>query len=399
VASGHVQLWPSGAFDFGARVQFGIPFGAPDPRRAPVFVSASLEGWVANKAFSAEAAAELLVLGQRAARGELLISSVGWAACGQLGWLRGGAARRWTEPTATVLAGSCDVGPYRARRSAAAAQDGPLTLRLPDSSAGTMLRFRGNGGPPRVVLEGPGGQRVAASADGSPVVNSRFVVLQDPSASATQVAIRRPAGTWRVTVADGSPTVAGVDSADVLDRPKVSARVGGRGAKRTLTWKLSPRPGQRVTFAEEGGDSAAVITKTSAARGRVRFTPEAGNGRARRIVATVEQSGTPRDALTVARYTAPAWRKPARPSRLRAKRSGSNLIITWRAAARAARYSVYVTSADGDRQVFILSARKRRLKVRDVQKDDRATVQVAGLRSDNAPGRPAILKLKPVKRR
>jgi hypothetical protein len=202
-----------------------------------------------------------------------------------------------------------------------------------------------------------------------------------------------------VTVPEGSPAVAGVDSADVLERPTVSAHVAGRGARRTLTWKLSPRPGQRVTFAEEGGDSAAVIKKTSAARGRVRFTPAAGNGRARRIVATVEQSGAPRDTLTVARYKAPAWRKPARPSRLRGKRSGSSLIVTWRAAAGAARYSVFVTSADGDREVFILPARKRRLKVRDVKKDDRATVQVAGLRSDNVPGRPATLKLKPVKRR
>ncbi len=74
-------------------------------------------------------------------------------------------------------------------------------------------------------------------------------------------------------------------------------------------------------------------------------------------------------------------------------------MVTWRAAAGAVRYSVYVTSADGDREVFILPARKRRLKVRDVQRDDRATVRVAGLRSDNTPGSPASLKLKPVKRR
>jgi hypothetical protein len=262
-----------------------------------------------------------------------------------------------------------------------------------------MVRFRGSGGAPRVVLEGPGGQRVAASDDGSPVVNSRFVVLQDASESATHVAIRRPGGSWRVTVPEGSPTVAGVDSADVLERPAVSARVVGKGARRTLTWKLSPRSGQRVTFAEEGGDSAAVIKKTSAARGRVRFTPAAGNGRARRIVATVEQSGTPRDSLTVARYKAPSWKRPARPRGLRARRSGSSLVVTWRQAAGAARYMVFVTSADGDREVFLLPARKRRLKVRDVKKDDRASVQVAGLRSDNAAGPAAKVRLRPVRRR
>jgi hypothetical protein len=240
---------------------------------------------------------------------------------------------------------------------------------------------------------------VSASADGSPVVNSRFAVLQDANESATDVLIRKPAGTWTVTTPDGSPTVAGVATADVLERPDVSARVSGSGAKRTLSWKLTPRPGQKVTFAEKGADSAAVLKTTSAARGRVRFTPAGGNGRKRSIVAMVQQSGAPRETLTVARYTAPAWRKPARPSRVRAKRSGSSLIVTWRAAAGAARYSVFVTSADGDREVFILPARKRRLKVRDIQKDDRATVKVTGLRSDNVPGRAATLKLKPVKRR
>jgi hypothetical protein len=240
---------------------------------------------------------------------------------------------------------------------------------------------------------------VAASADGSPVVNQRFVVLQDASESATHVAIRRPAGNWRVTVPDGSPAVAGLESANVLEPPAVSARVVGKGARRTLTWKLSPRPGQRVTFAEEGGDSAAVIKKTSTARGRVRFTPESGNGRARRIVATVEQSGTPRDALTVARYKAPAWKRPARPRGLRVRRSGSSLVVTWRRAAGVARHMIFVTSADGDREVFVVRAAKRRLKVRDVKKDDRALVQVAGLRSDNVAGPSATVRLRPIRRR
>jgi hypothetical protein len=60
---------------------------------------------------------------------------------------------------------------------------------------------------------------------------------------------------------------------------------------------------------------------------------------------------------------------------------------------------VYVTSADGDREVFVLPARKRRIKVRDVKTDDRALVQVAGLRSDNAAGPSATVRLRPVRRR
>jgi hypothetical protein len=399
LSSGHVNLWGSGAFDFGIRVEIGFPVGPGDPRRKPVFVGASLDGWLSRTNFGAEGVAELIVLGVRAARAEMVLSNVGWAACGQLGWLRGGAAQRWSERDPSIMGGSCDVAVYRARKTAHAAQGGPMTLRLRDSSRGTVLRFRGNGGPPRVILEGPGGQRVAASTDGSPVVNRGFVVLQDADSSATHVAIRRPGGRWRVTVAEGSPPVTGVDSADVLEPPSVTARVRGRGSKRTLSWRLRRVPGQRVIFAETGRDSARVITKTTAARGSVRFTPADGNGRARKIVAMVQQAGAPRATLTVARYTAPPWRKPARPSRLRVRRKGSNLLVSWRRASGAARYMVFVKAADGERELFVVPARKRRLRVRGVKKTDRALVRVAGLRSDNAAGALATRRVKPVRRR
>jgi hypothetical protein len=278
-----------------------------------------------------------------------------------------------------------------------AAQDGPLTLRLDAAPRGTLLRFRGNGGPPRVVLEGPGGQRVEAPADGTPVADDRFVVLQDPGEAATFVAIRRPAGTWRATVPTGSPAIQGFDSAAVLEPPRVAARVSGKAGKRVLRWRLRALPGQRVTFAEEGSDSANVITRTSRARGKVRFTPAAGTGRARRIVAIVEQRGAPRDTLTVTRYTAPAWRRPAKPRRLRVKRKGTTLIATWRRAAGAARYTVFATSADGDREVFVLPGGRRRVRIPDVQRNHRARVEVAGLRSDDLPGPRARVNVKPAR--
>jgi hypothetical protein len=107
----------------------------------------------------------------------------------------------------------------------------------------------------------------------------------------------------------------------------------------------------------------------------------------------------PRDTLTVARFTAPAWRVPARPRRLRARRKGTTLVVTWRPAAGAARYQLFATSADGDAEAFVLPARRRRLVVKDVEPRDRAVVVVAGLRSDGQAGPSARLALKPDKRR
>jgi len=398
VAQGHFEWYPSSAFSFGAGIHFVFQQGGIQ-NPGTLDISAGLEGWASRSAVGGEGTATVKLYGATLAKAEMVVSRAGWAACGQIGWFRVGAAVRLPGDTLVLMGAGCDVAPYRAAKSAHAAQGGPMNLKLRASGAGTLLRFRGNGGAPKVVLDGPHGQHVAASADGSPVKSGSAVVLQDPDGAATHVALKKPAGQWTVTTAAGSPTIAGVDSADIMEPPAVSARVGGRGAKRTLTWKLKPRPGQRVTFTEVGRDASAVIAKTSASRGRARFTPASGNARARRIVATVEQSGMPRDSVTVARYTAPAWRKPAKPRKLRARRSGSNLIVTWGAAAGAARYAVYVTATDGERELFMTSARKRRLKVRGIARVDRAVVKLQGLRADGVPGKAATLRVKAGARR
>ena len=274
-----------------------------------------------------------------------------------------------------------------------------MTLRLDDAARGALVRFRGNGGPPLVVLEGAGGQRMEARADGTPVADGRFVVLQDPGEAVTYVAIRRPAGTWHVTTPPGSPSVQGIDSADVLERPRVTARVSGKGDKRVLSWRLSALAGQRVTFAEEGRDSANVIARTTKARGKIRFTPSTGSGRVRKLVAIVEQGGTPRDTLTVARYVALPPRRPAKPHQLRVRRKGTTLIATWRRVPGAAGHMVFATAADGDREVFVLPAGKRSVRIPDVQPSHRARVEVAGLRSDNLAGPRARVDVKPVRPR
>jgi hypothetical protein len=300
VAQGHFEWYPTSAFSFGAKIHFPSQEGGV-VSSGGLDISAGLEGWASRGAVGAEGAAAVKVYGATLARAEMALSNVGWAACGQIAWFRVGAARRFPNGSLMLIASGCDVAPYRAAKSAHAAQSGPMTLNLRASGAGTLLRFRGNGGAPKVILDGPHGQHVTASADGSPVKSGTAVVLQDPDGAATHVALRKPAGRWTVTTAAGSPSIEGVDSAGIMEPPAVSARVGGHGTKRTLTWKLKPRPGQRVTFTEVGRDASAVIAKTSAPRGRARFTSAAGNARARRIVATIEQSGIPRDSVTVAR--------------------------------------------------------------------------------------------------
>ena len=88
----------------------------------------------------------------------------------------------------------------------------------------------------------------------------------------------------------------------------------------------------------------------------------------------------------MARYRAPARRRPAKLRRLRVRRKGAAVTVSWRRAARAAQYSVFATSADGDREAFVVPGRKRRLRIPTCSGPHRATIEVAGLRSDGAAG-------------
>ena len=81
------------------------------------------------------------------------------------------------------------------------------------------------------------------------------------------------------------------------------------------------------------------------------------------------------------------------------RRRGSSLVIAWAAAAGAARYVVYVTGSDGERELFTTAAGKRRVKGRGVKQDDSATVSVEGARADGVTGRAAKLRVRPAGRR
>jgi hypothetical protein len=185
----------------------------------------------------------------------------------------------------------------------------------------------------------------------------------------------------------------------VLEPARVKARVSGRRFSRTLTWRLRRLPGQRVRFVEEGPDVKRTLTTTSRARGRLRFRPGFGSAGARTVVAIVDQNGMPRDAITVARYTAPGPPRPQRPRRLRARRRGSAITVSWRPARGAASQRVVVSRPRGRRDLLVLKPRRRKLRIADVDRDERVTVEVAGLRRDNVPGRSAKVRVKPKRRR
>jgi hypothetical protein len=292
---------------------------------------------------------------------------------------------------------SCDVGPYRASR-ARVSQAGPTHLSF-DGDDPVVIRIDGDGGAPAVALTGPGGFRITTPLvpSGAPG-DARHILLQDEENDATFVALRHPRGSWSLEAMAGSAPIRSVQTADVLKPAKVSARVSGRGSARRLSWRLRRQPGQRVRFVEQGPDVKRALTATRRAKGRVRFRPGFGSAGPRTIVAIVEQNGMPRDTITVARYTAPAPPRPQRPRRLRARRRGSAVVVAWRPGRGAASQRVVVRRARGRSDLFLVKARRRKLRIARVDRDERVAVEVAGLRRDNVPGPSAKAKVR-VKRK
>ena len=129
-----------------------------------------------------------------------------------------------------------------------------------------------------------------------------------------------------------------------------------------------------------------VLRTTSAASGRLRFTPSAGAGSAaRRIEARVSQGRLPRKVVTVARFQAST--RLVRVVGIR--RTGSTL--RWRAQAAAASYSVVLAGPGG--QVTTQTARGARLVLRPALRRARLTVTVYPVSAFDRAGRATTVTL------
>ena len=255
------------------------------------------------------------------------------AACGTIGFFTGGFGYTYATKALTVMGPFvCDVGAWRATASVAQA-GGARTLRL--GAGNTVLRLTGRDAPPVAILRGPGGRIVTVPAAGEPgIATHDAVVIRDPAAHVTYVALRDAKGTWTVEPQPGS-AIASIDGAAIEPPPAVKAKVSGRGAKRALRWSVSgTRPGQKVSFVELGKATTHALGTVSGRRGTLRFAPGAGPGGARRIVATVEQGGLPRKRSVVARYSAPAPPRAGRPGKLKLQAKGSKLLVRFGKAAQ-----------------------------------------------------------------
>jgi hypothetical protein len=355
--------------------------------------TADVSGWLFKSDFNVEAAAHICLGDLGCAGGSVVFSSNGFAGCAEIGPWDVGAGYKWGEGVDIMFSG-CDIGPYRA--TAAAAQAGaPRAVTFGQGLPSGVVAVQGQGGPPHVTLVGPGGARVEDTPGAKAQVGSTLA-FHNPQTNTTYFLLKDPAaGAWSVEPAADSTPVTAVQAADGLKDPKVTGavkRVKPGSRDRILSYDVTPVPGQKVTFAEQGKAAARPIGGVAkSGRGTIRFTPADGPGGPRKILALVSSYGKPRTQLTIATYVAPAPPKPATIKRLKARRSGTKLAVTWATAANAARYELRATVSDG-RRIFVRQ-KGTRFTIPAVASKTRATITVVGLKADGTRGGKGTVKV------
>jgi hypothetical protein len=419
LAGAYFHYYTSGLIQFGAQLKVGLPeesgeipepLNPPTPQQLqeeknnkPLYVEAALNGAVYHSKLDAEATAavRLNALGFHAqVTGEALLSEIGLVGCAELNvfgfHVNVGGSYTWATRQLELIGKNCSVGPFRTVElgSLASAAANGHTFRLAAGHA--WLALAGVGGPPRITLSGPGGQRVSVpTSSTAPLMVKGFVVLQDPEDKTTYIAIQNAGGTWHEAPEPGSPAVRAIDSASILPAPSVSAHVQGHGRRRTLRWHMRQVPGQRVVFWEKGADSAQVIGSTSAADGRLRFTLANAPAGRRTIVAQVLSFGKPRKDSALASFEAPREQLPGRPEHLKVSAAtDGGVLVSWHSSALAQRYTVDV-AAHGSHLVEVVDGRAHSVVVNDVLPITAAIVSVTGETDAGVSGPAARATLSP----
>jgi hypothetical protein len=344
-----------------------------------------------GKEFSAELSGDLLVDGYGIASADGIISSKGVGACGKYLLLEIGFTYPWGGSPTPMLE-SCDLGPLRVQpvsAESAAARAHAAIASVP-VSAGTSvsdISVTGSGGVPSVVLTDPEGHTVIPQTLSPATVHAAAIAVSFAKTNTTLIALRTPhAGGWQVAAAPGSVPITSVASARGYAAPMLNAHVTGRGYQRALHYDVTSRSGLSVTFAEQGGRVYKTIGTARGARGTLRFSPAAGAAGRRAIYAIVTESGTPRERVKVASYTAPGPARPGRVKGLRVDARGGSFRITFGTATNAAHYLLRLTGSDGRRQVVLVSHGAHRVTVPALGYEDRLAVSVSGVSSYQRSG-------------
>lgn len=283
--------------------------------------------------------------------------------------------------------GAADVARARAGQS--------FTVHIGSGAPTQVIRLNGNTGAPSIQVTGPGGVKLTSPSGAGLTHSGSVAIVRSLKLRLTEVGLRDPApGTYTIRTLPGSPAISTVWTALAPPPARMTGRVVGSGARRTLIYNVGSRPDQTVTVFEvnSAGLRRQIGTITGGGSGRLSFTATPDRGQ-QRIVAVFALHGipVPGETITVAKLTPPSLVPLARPGGLRAKRGRTALVVSWHAVRGAAGYDAIVRQLTRGARVIVVKPATRRISVSGLDSRSGGTVTVLALNSAHVRGAPATV--------
>ncbi len=376
LGSGYVRYSYPGTFQFGGSARFAVP---------GISLDGSLRGGFSKGLFQIDGSIRGCLAGLESPFTcgglDAYVGSYGIAACVTIGPIIPGAGYRWgaAGPKIWPIDGCApsefwvDFNKLSARRAAQG-----VTFKIARGEAAKNIQVGGRGGPPSVVVRGPGGRSLTVDGQGFKGSGKSMAGIRVPQGANTFIGVKRGRpGTYTVTPLPGSPPISSLAATRPGYDTKFTARVTGRGSRRVLRYDARKRGGQRVTFVEQGRNVHRVIGTRRGGKGRIRFRPAIGPAGRRKIIAIPTLRGQPIPNQTLTSYRAPGVVRTGRPRRVKLRRRGTRLTVRWSRARGAKRYGVLLRLADGTTRTYSLSTRRRSLRIRRVPRTLGGSVSVS----------------------
>jgi len=431
LGDGSLTLRPTGDIDFSARANINL--------LSLVSINGEMVGWLQTQSrkFNLDGSVRACIE-SKCASAEGTVSSVGLAGCLNLGqtpypvyvkrsdwtlsapWrvrletrylpLKAGFGYRWGGSVG-LFGGSCDMGSYRASKSAVASAAGVFALPVAPGLDALAVKISGRGGAPNVMVIGPDGTRIRDAGPAAIFKRSHFMLVKNDSDGTTDLLLIRPApGKWTIRTDGGSHPVTGITTAPFDAPPSFTAAVvPAAGGKRHLGISYALQPGDSLSLEERGRGIDHVIANHVQGRScpapqrpggertlcaELEFTPALGPAGKREVLAVVTRGGLPVTRMPIASYTA-EFPMPTRPSHLQLIRQGSSVVVDWSREAHESDYTVSVKLSDGREFGDTPGPSCRGFLLRGVGSGVGVNVEVAGLRRDLLSGPFAKLTLAP----
>ena len=280
---------------------------------------------------------------------------------------------------------------------------GSYAVVVPPGLTQVQLGATAASGFPSFTLRSPSGEVIDAATAGTigNLGHGTYLVVKDPVHKGTYVLVASPeAGSWTLTPTAGSPSITTIAQAHSAQPVRVVTHVLRHGANNVLTWKSTNTDGATLRFSDVDRFGDSTILSTSRSSGSRTFASvDDGLGGLHHVDILVTQNGLPQTIITGSSFTVPAPSPPAKAGAVSVSHQRNKVVVTWSAVPRAARYNVFLTTADGRRKYYALPISQRAITLNRVYSPNTVTASVSTVAADGLQSRSTTATLRLIGKR